>query len=125
MPYLSISSTEGYKQDCYNANAEFAGICRIKSEDLNKHANFFLTVKCLAACSLDLQTELGRVVKLDVGESLQLKGNDKGLTEMIHLVVPDVEFSSLAVMAVLLNQEESIKMGEEGVSVLINYGADV
>ena len=64
-------------------------------------------------------------MKLDVGESLQLKGNDKGLTEMIHLVVPDVEFSSLAVMAVLLNQEESIKMGEEGVSVLINYGADV
>lgn len=44
---------------------------------------------------------------------------------MIHLVVPDVEFSSLAVMAVLLNQEESIEMGEEGVSVLINYGVDV
>lgn len=28
-------------------------------------------------------------------------------------------------MAVLLNQEESIEMGEEGVSVLINYGVDV
>ena len=28
-------------------------------------------------------------------------------------------------MAVLLNQEESIEMGEEGVSVLINYGTDV
>jgi len=33
-----------------------------------------------------------------------------------------VTFTGLAVMAMILNLEESIELGDEGVDLLINYG---
>lgn len=73
-------------------------------------------------CDLLVQAYLGAVVKLEVGASVDLVAREEaGLAELIHVEVPQEDYT-LAVMAVILNPEESIYEGEEGVDLLVNIG---
>jgi hypothetical protein len=70
---------------------------------------------------LEVEAYLAAVVRLEPGGSIELTAHGDGLSEIIHVEAPKGN-DTLAVMAVILNPEESIFEGEEGVDLMINVG---
>jgi hypothetical protein len=81
VPFLTIEGEGGFQQNCFNADAEFAGVCRVAASDLANKQSLALTLRCLTECNLIVEAYLGAVIKLALGDSIDLTAqSDEGMT---------------------------------------------
>lgn len=72
IPFVDLTTSDGFVQYCYSSNNEFSGICRIPKKQLHSNMTINIKLLCYAKCHITLSSTFTNIINSNLGDHLQL-----------------------------------------------------